>query len=148
MQENFKQAMRQWQTGICLVTTTAQDGTPVGLVCNSFASISLAPPLVAWAVDHGSSSLAAWQETDSYSIHVLPRMENPLDHPLIATFAQRGGEKFANLEYQLSVHGDPVFSELDTRFDCALFQRIPLGDHDLMVGRVTSTIHPKHKGAS
>lgn len=148
MQEDFKLAMRQWHTGICIVTTIAEDGKPVGLVCNSFSSISLDPALVGWAVDYGSSSIDAWQATNSYTVHVLPRIDNPLEHPLVANFARKGGDKFAGLEYELSAHGDPVFSEIETRFDCALFQRIPLGDHDLMVGQVTGITHPLEKRES
>jgi flavin reductase (DIM6/NTAB) family NADH-FMN oxidoreductase RutF len=148
VQEHFKLAMRQWQTGICVVTTRSKDGKPVGLVCNSFASISLDPPLVSWAVDHGSSAIDIWSDTDSYTIHILPRMEDPMSHPLIATFVQRGGDKFAGLEYELSEHGDPVFPEVETRFDCTMFQRIPLGDHDLLVGQVTNAVHPQKNGES
>lgn len=140
--DDFKMAMRQWHTGICLVTATDEDGTPFGLVCNSFASISLDPALVSWAVDHGSSSYARWSKATSYAIHILPHMEKPLEHPLIAKFAQRGGDKFAGLEYDTNEHGDPIFTEIDTRFDCEIFRRIELGDHDLMVGRVTSIVHP------
>lgn len=142
VQQDFKMAMRQWQTGVCLVTTTAADGTPVGMVCNSFASISLDPPLVGWSVDHNSSSYEAWSSADSYAIHILPRRENPLDDPLVAQFAQRGGDKFAGLTFERDEHGDPVFPELDTRFDCVIHERITLGDHDLMVGRVTNITHP------
>jgi 3-hydroxy-9,10-secoandrosta-1,3,5(10)-triene-9,17-dione monooxygenase reductase component len=134
--------MRRWHTGICIVTTRSESGTPVGMVCNSFASISLNPPLVSWAVDHRSSSLDVWRSTNSYTIHILPRIENPLSDPMVARFAQRGGDKFAGLEYELSEHGDPVFPGLDTRLDCTLFQRIPLGDHDLMVGEVTAVKYP------
>lgn len=148
MQEDFKLAMRQWHTGICLVTGHAVDGTPIGMVCNSFASISLDPPLVSWAVDHGSSSYHHWQQVESFAVHVLPRRENPVDDPLVAKFAQRGGDKFAGLTFDLNGHSDPIFPDLPTRFDCSLFQRIPLGDHDLMVGRATHIIHPLQNGES
>lgn len=142
MQEEFKLAMRQWHTGVCLVTTTAADGSPVGLVCNSFSSISLDPPLVGWSVDYGSSSIDAWKQATTYAVHILPRTENPLEHPLVANFARRGGDKFEGIEYELNEHGDPVFAELETRLDCTVFQRIPLGDHDLMVGQVTTITRP------
>lgn len=134
--------MREWQTGICLVTSVDADGTPVGLVCNSFASLSLDPPLISWAVDHSSTAIAGWRSAESYALHVLPRLQRPLDHPLVARFAQRGGDKFAGLDYEQNVHGDPVFPELTTRFDCVMYQRLEVGDHDLMIGRPTHILHP------
>lgn len=148
MQNDFKTAMRQWQSGICLVTALDQAGDPVGLVCNSFASLSLDPPLVGWSVDHGSSSIEGWRAADSYALHIFPPVTNPLDHPLIAVFAQRGGEKFAGLSYEMNDHGNPVFPELETRFDCVVHQRLIVGDHDLMIGRPTQIIHPGTPPAS
>lgn len=142
MHEDFKLAMRQWQTGICIVTTHTDDATPIGMACNSFASISLNPPLVSWAVDHRSSAIEHWQRARSFAVHVLPRREHPLDDSLVARFAQRGGDKFAGLDFVRNEHGDPIFPDLPTRFDCTLFKRIPLGDHDLMVGQVTFITHP------
>lgn len=148
MQEEFKSAMREWRTGICLVTTTGEERRPVGLVCNSFASISLEPQLISWAVDHGSSSIDDWRHSRSYALHVLPPTDDPMSNPLIAALARRGGDKFAGLDYAFNEHGDPVFPEVTTRFDCVLYQRIPIGDHDLMVGRPTAVTHPQQNRAS
>lgn len=135
--------MRQWQTGVCLVTSgVGADEAPVGLVCNSFTALSLDPPLISWAVDHGSSAIDAWRRAESFALHVLPHRERPLDDPLVAQFARRGGDKFNGLQFVPNAHGDPVFPELTTRFDCVLYERISIGDHDLMVGRPTSVIHP------
>lgn len=142
MREDFKAAMREWQTGICLVTSVDTEGCPVGLICNSFASLSLEPPLISWAVDHSSTAILGWRATNSYALHVLPRLERPLDHPLVARFAQRGGDKFAGLDFERNAHGDPVFPELSTRFDCLVHQRLEVGDHDLMIGRPTNILHP------
>ncbi|QYM75380.1 flavin reductase family protein [Leucobacter luti] len=148
MREQFKAAMRQWHTGICLVTSAGNGERPIGLVCTSFTSLSLDPVLVSWAVDHASSSIDAWRAAGSYALHVLPPSERPLDHPLVAAFAQRGGDKFRGLDFALNHHGDPVFPGLATRFDCVLHERITVGDHDLMIGRPTAITHPPQNRAS
>ncbi|RZT66171.1 flavin reductase (DIM6/NTAB) family NADH-FMN oxidoreductase RutF [Leucobacter luti] len=148
MRDDFKAAMREWRTGMCLVTSLDAEGRPIGLICNSFASLSLAPPLISWAVDHGSSSIAGWRAAGSYALHVLPPIPEPLNHPLVAAFARRGGDKFAGLRFAHNANGDPVFPELPTRFDCVLHQRIEIGDHDLMVGRPTAITHPAQKRES
>lgn len=148
MREEFKAAMREWHTGICLVTSVDAERNPIGLVCNSFTSLSLDPLLVSWAVDHGSSAIQAWRGAGSYALHVLPPMPRPLEHPLVAAFVQRGGDKFRDLAYTHNTLGDPVFPELQTRFDCVVYQRIEIGDHDLMVGRPTEILHPQQNRAS
>jgi flavin reductase (DIM6/NTAB) family NADH-FMN oxidoreductase RutF len=144
MAEDFTAAMRQWKTGICLVTATGGlTGHSIGLVCTTLSFVSFDPPLVCWPVDHRSSSLADWRSVTSYALHILPPTERPLDDPLVARFAQKGGDKFAGLNTLLNAHGDPVLPELPTRLDCVMYQRIPVGDHDLMIGQPTAIIHPE-----
>ncbi|MBN9000793.1 MAG: flavin reductase, partial [Rhizobiales bacterium] len=43
----FRKALGQFPTGVAVVTAT-HDGHPIGMTANSFASVSLAPPLVSW----------------------------------------------------------------------------------------------------
>lgn len=138
MHDDFKSAMRYWESGVCLVTATPPGQPPIGIVCNSFTSVSMDPELILWCVDHGSTVIEAWRAIDAYALHFLPGVE----HPLRARFVQRGGNKFAGLQYEINQHGSPIFPELATRFDCVLHQRITLGDHDLMVGQPTSITYP------
>ena len=44
----FRNALSRFATGVTVVTTKGPDG-PVGMTANSFASISMDPPLVMWA---------------------------------------------------------------------------------------------------
>jgi 3-hydroxy-9,10-secoandrosta-1,3,5(10)-triene-9,17-dione monooxygenase reductase component len=140
MEEDFKSAMRQWRSGLCLVSANV-DNQLVGLVCNSFTSVSLDPPLILWCVDHHSTSISLWRRAGSYALHFLPDRE----HPLFKRFTQKGGDKFSGLSHATNEHGDPIFPELSTRFDCELFRRQSSGDHDLMIGRPTTVIHPLSK---
>ena len=42
----FRTAMGQFCTGVTVISTTNSDGDPVGFACQSFAALSLDPPLV------------------------------------------------------------------------------------------------------
>ncbi|MEF9997020.1 MAG: flavin reductase family protein, partial [Burkholderiaceae bacterium] len=53
---DYRRALGQFATGVCIVTTTGATGEAVGLTVNSFNSVSLAPPLVLWSLGHGSAS--------------------------------------------------------------------------------------------
>ena len=138
MFQSFKSAMRTWKSGICHVTATPPGSPAIGIVCNSFTAVSLDPPLILWCVDHSSTSIEEWRHIDAYALHIMPDVE----HPLVARFAQRGGNKFAGLDYELNEHGAPIFADLSTRFDCLLHQRITVGDHDLMIGQPTTIRYP------
>ena len=51
---SLRDAFGQFATGVTVVTTRDKDGKPVGMTANSFASVSLDPPLVSWCVDKSS----------------------------------------------------------------------------------------------
>lgn len=42
----LRDALGQFPTGVAIVTTRAGDWRPVGMTINSFASVSLDPPLI------------------------------------------------------------------------------------------------------
>lgn len=141
MKQQFKSAMRTWKSGLCLVTATPPGRPPIGIICNSFTAVSLDPALILWCVDHSSTSIDSWRHIDAYALHILPDMQ----HPLVSRFTQRGGDKFAGLEYEFNEHGSPIFPDLPTRFDCLVHQRQTVGDHDLMIGHPTTISYPSNE---
>jgi len=46
--DDFRGALGTFVTGVTIITTDSPEG-PVGIVANSFASVSLDPPLVLWS---------------------------------------------------------------------------------------------------
>ena len=46
---DFRNALGTFATGVTIVTAMSVDGRPYGVTCNSFASVSLNPPLVLWS---------------------------------------------------------------------------------------------------
>ena len=67
----FRAALGSFATGITVVTTRTPDGTPVGITANSFASVSLDPPLVLWSPARASRRFPAFAEARRFAIHVL-----------------------------------------------------------------------------
>jgi 3-hydroxy-9,10-secoandrosta-1,3,5(10)-triene-9,17-dione monooxygenase reductase component len=69
--EELRRTMRNWTTGITIVTAVGEDGPYAGIVSNSFTSVTLEPALVSWCVDRGSTSFPTWCRTEAFSVHVL-----------------------------------------------------------------------------
>src|SRR4051794_35580471 len=59
---DFRSALGTYATGVTIITAAAPDGKPYGLTCNSFASVSLNPPLVLWSLVVYSSSLTIFKK--------------------------------------------------------------------------------------
>lgn len=73
-------------TGVAIVATRAARGRPVGPTVNSFASLSLDPPLVLWSLSNRSSSMDAFCAGAYFSINVLAAGQEDL-----ARVRQSGG---------------------------------------------------------
>ncbi|WZB77019.1 flavin reductase family protein [Achromobacter insuavis] len=59
-------------TGVTVVTAAGADG-PIGLTVNSFAPVSLEPPLVLWSLRRASIHYADFTSRGGFAIHVLGR---------------------------------------------------------------------------
>lgn len=111
----YRKALAQYATGVTIVTTTAAGGTPVGLTVNSFASVSLDPPLVLWSLSREASSLAAFRACDSYLVHVLAA--DQLD--LASRFANRVSTRFDGVAWRLTDGGLPFLLDCSVAwFEC------------------------------
>lgn len=122
--------MAQFATGITIVTARAIDGTPVGLTVNSFASVSLEPPLVVWSLALTAASLPVFRTCERYLVHVLG-----VDQlGLARRFATRGADKFTPALAR--ARGLPRLDGCVAWIECRNHSQHVEGDHVLMVGRV------------
>ncbi|SDE65596.1 NADH-FMN oxidoreductase RutF, flavin reductase (DIM6/NTAB) family [Paracoccus isoporae] len=126
----FRDALGSFATGVTVVTIASPRG-PQGLTANSFASLSLAPPLVLWSPGKFSRRHDLFAEAGHFSVHVLADGQKSL-----ADRFTRGGDQFAGLEVTRSPEEVPVIPGVLTRFDCAREAAHDAGDHTLVIGRV------------
>ena len=80
--KEFRRALGMFATGVTIVTTTAADGTPIGITANSFNSVSLDPPMVLWSLAKKSHSLAAFSRCSHWAVHVLAADQEELSSTL------------------------------------------------------------------
>ena len=88
----FRLALGRFATGIAIVTTTDENGTPMGLTVNSFNSVSLDPPLVLWSLDKGSNQIDAFRNSGFYGVSILAH-DQELASNLFASMAEDRFEK-------------------------------------------------------
>ena len=81
----FRAVLGQFCTGITIITTMQAD-IPVGFACQSFAALSLEPPLVLFCPTKVSRSWQAIEASGRFCVHVLT--ENQKD--VSARFGWRG----------------------------------------------------------
>lgn len=140
-QRHFRDALGSFATGVTIVTTLDASGAPVGLTVNSFASVSLQPPLVLWSLVHTASTRQTFLTSSHFAINVLAA-----DQLVLAQrFATRGIDRFANLATVAAPSGAPLLPDALAWFDCRRFVEHEAGDHTIFIGEVE---HLGYRGAN
>ncbi len=67
----LRRAFGTFVTGVTVITTIDADGRPRGMTANSFASVSLDPPLLLVCVGKSASSYPAFVGTDRFAVNLL-----------------------------------------------------------------------------
>src|ERR1700748_891068 len=86
---DFRNALGTFATGVTIITAMADDGKPYGLTCNSFASVSINPPLVLWSLGMYSQGLPIFQNATHFAVNVLGVSQQAL----AATIAENTNER-------------------------------------------------------
>ncbi|MCF6445388.1 flavin reductase [Nereida sp. MMG025] len=129
----FRDALGQYGTGVCVITTRTSENQIVGMTANSFASVSLDPPLVLWSPAKSSRRFEAFSEAPHYAIHVLGTA-----HTHVAADFVREANAFSGLSFGVNAHGVPLLEDCIARFECDTDVIHDAGDHAIIVGRVTN----------
>ncbi len=129
---SLRDALGDFATGVTVMTACAADGRPVGVTVNSFASVSLDPPLVLWSLGRQSEYLAVFETSSHFAVNVLAA--DQLD--LSLRFSQTARENFVDIEWQTGAGGAPLLAGCCAWFECRSETRHPGGDHLILVGRV------------
>jgi len=127
----FRTVLGHFCSGITIVTAV-DAGEPVGLTCQSFASVSLDPPLVLFVPARGSNSWPRIRHSGHFCANVLSEEQEELGR----RFAVRGADKFAGVGWRPGPTGAPILDGCIAYVECDLDAVHEAGDHDIAVGRV------------
>jgi 3-hydroxy-9,10-secoandrosta-1,3,5(10)-triene-9,17-dione monooxygenase reductase component len=128
---SFRTVLGHFATGIAIITAT-DGGEPVGMACNSFTSVSLDPPLVAFCAAKSSTTWPRIQAAGHWAANFLTED----DEELCRLFAQKGADRFSQVEHHPGVSGAPVLDNALAFVDCETVAEHDAGDHVIVVGRV------------
>jgi flavin reductase (DIM6/NTAB) family NADH-FMN oxidoreductase RutF len=131
----FRAALGAFATGVTVVTTRGPDG-PVGMTANSFASVSLDPPLVLWSPARASGRFALFAQAARFAVHVLAADQRPVADGFATSWTGPAG-----LDWDSDALGLPLFGGALARFQCDTVARHDGGDHLVIIGRVTAVDH-------
>ncbi|MCB1333615.1 MAG: flavin reductase family protein [Roseivivax sp.] len=127
----FRDALGRFGTGVTVVTCPTATG-PIGITANSFASVSLDPPLVLWSPAKNSARYPFFAAAPHFAIHVLG-----IDQADMCKGFARTADCFDTLDWSEGAHRVPLIEGCLSRFECTKVAEHDGGDHTIIVARVT-----------
>jgi flavin reductase ActVB len=140
--EPFFDIMASFPSGVAIVTTLGDDGTPRGLTTTAVCSVSANPPTIAVCVDLRSRTLVALRSRRAFVVNFMGEGRSEL----CLLFASKADDKFADVAWQTTGAGLPVLhDDVLAWAECSTVQELEVGDHVLLVAQVDEGgVHPEH----
>ncbi|MFV0245809.1 MAG: flavin reductase [Qingshengfaniella sp.] len=127
----YRRCLSQFATGVTVVT--AQAGAQrTGVTANSFASLSLDPPLVTWALKRDSRSAEIFKSAPHFAVNILADDQIEISQ----RFARPGNDKFVEVQWSHGIDGAPLLEHTLATLECDTESVQEGGDHLLIIGRV------------
>ncbi|CAM5714783.1 flavin reductase family protein [Streptomyces hirsutus] len=128
-------------------TRGAPVGEDVGMTATAFLSVSLDPPLVLVSLREGSRMDDLLDEQPLWSVSVLSESQRHI----AGRFSMKGRISdrllFADIPYVRGEYsGAPLVGGSLATLECRTEQRVPAGDHTLVIGRVLTADVPSADG--
>ncbi|MGW0755082.1 flavin reductase family protein [Streptomyces sp. NPDC002814] len=155
--DEFRAAMSRLAAGVVLVTAQEPPLDPddpmspkvedVGMTATAFMSVSLDPPLVLVSLRDGSRMDDLLAEQPLWAVSVLSESQRHI----AGRFAMKGRISdrllFEDIPYvRGEATGAPLVGGALATLECRTEQRVPAGDHTLVIGRVLTAAVPSADG--
>jgi len=140
--KELRSAFGSFLTGVTVVTTRDAEGKPHGFTANSFASVSLDPPLLLVCPGRFLSSFSAFESCQKFAISILAEGQEDVSN----TFATFDGDRFEQVAWTPDTQGIPMIDNAAATFSCNTSQVIPAGDHIILLGEVTDFHATQQRG--
>ena len=136
----FKLAMSKYATGVTIITINNREKY-FGKTVNSFASLSLKPPLILFSLDKKSSSLNIFKKSPFFGINILSKNQKKLSN-----YFSMKNPLWKNTPFTLSKNNVPIINNCVANIDCKKIKLINQGDHIIFICKInTVKINEKKK---
>ena len=129
--ERFRHVLGHFATGVTIITAI-DEGEPVGFACQSFAALSLEPPLVLFCPALTSSTWPRIRRAGVFCANVLAAEQGDL----ATLFGRSNPDRFAKIDWAPDSAGSPIIDGVLTWVSCQITDVHIVGDHYVVIGRV------------
>jgi flavin reductase (DIM6/NTAB) family NADH-FMN oxidoreductase RutF len=127
----FRRCLGQYPTGVTVVTARHGDKL-LGMAVNSFAAVSLDPPLVLWSIRRESKSASDFLEASHFAVNVLASEQVEVSQ----RFGSGHPDRFSLTPCRVGQHGAPLIDGAIAHLECRRTVVHDGGDHLILIGQV------------
>ena len=132
--EELRCAMRQWATGVTIVSAS-HAGHRHGMTVNSFTSVSLDPPLVLVSLERGRHTHELVEISGYFGVSILAERHKEISERFAGRKTE-SSDRFEGLTTFKLVSDAPLLTDSLAVFDCRVVERYLVGTHTLFIGEV------------
>ncbi|HIG00595.1 MAG TPA: flavin reductase [Myxococcales bacterium] len=134
-EDEFKNCMGAWPSGVTVVTSRYQDRIH-GMTVSDFSGASLSPPLAVILANRESITTEMIAQGKCFGVNILAVDQQGLSN----RFASKKLEhvRFEGVDYDTGETGAPLVRGAVANLDCSLHATYEAGDHLIYVGLIES----------
>jgi len=130
----LRQAMRQWTTGVSVVTSQYA-GFRHGMTVNSFTSISLNPPRVVVTLANLTRTCSLVRQSGRFAVSFLSANQEEISDRFAGRIPEEG-DRFQGLEIESAADRPPLLPGCLAGLECQVVHTYEMPDSTLFVGEV------------
>ncbi len=133
--QGFKNILACWTAGITVVSVNSDDDWQA-ITVNSFASVSMVPPLVCLNIANRLDTRKYMAHEGHFAVSILSDRQLDLGKRFAGYFDDRLQERFDGLDCDLTDLGDPIIPDAMAWLSCTLEHTLDVGENTMFIGRV------------
>lgn len=133
-EDRFRAMMSTFPSGVAVITTVDQHGSPIGMTCSAVCSVSLRPPLLLVCIKNQSSTLSAIKHRGIFAINLL----HEGGREAADLFSSPIPDRFRHLAWVPTARRalPSLTAHAHTVAECAVRDSRVAGDHTVIFGEV------------
>ncbi len=136
----LRSALGRFTTGVTVICAQSPDLHVHCMTVNSFASLSLDPPLILWTLRTGSARYETFSRATAFSVNVLAETQIEVSRK----HAKPPAEGFSVRNWKAFLGGCPIIEGASAHFVCKGHTEVKKGDHVILIGEVTDFAQYNH----
>ena len=134
--EQLRHALRAWTTGVAVITA-AHDGQKYGMTINSFASVSLEPPVISVTLRQLTHTHELVVKSSEFSVTVLSSDQKELSDRFAGKLPDIK-DRFEGVDTETLMLDAPLLKGGIAYFNCRVLKSIPIGENTFFLAEVAA----------